>query len=327
MPFTLRWIEWPLMMPHSQRCLSWTVEWIANDGTVDLGTCLDTQTLSQAYAKHTGLRPPTKKRKLAKKQKAWSDAAPAPEPDADRQAPTELASTTTTLPIGLPDANPPSHSATEQSPPATSPSPISQQSVKVPSPRAPSLNTSPLSPSFYLHIPNPRTPSSTPTLLPLSSARPLSTLLRNHLIREFPTIYVLPYPPEELPSEKYALQRDFAGEVAAELEGILDGGGDRGTRTLDGGGRGTRTLDGGMNEGEERSAGKAVDDRTESGDRQEGDKHDSDRHNSAGGDRARSDGSTAEKGSGRATQEMDEPVGGALATGPDELSWIMRAVS
>jgi len=52
---------------------------------------------------------------------------------------------------------------------------------------------------FYLHKPHTTYPH--PVLVPLSPQSTLSTCLQNRLILEYPTVYVLPQPPSELPSD------------------------------------------------------------------------------------------------------------------------------
>ncbi|MCJ1391361.1 hypothetical protein MMC18_004224 [Xylographa bjoerkii] len=276
----------------SQRCIAWTVEWITNNDTADLGTCLETQTLSQAYAKHIREPPPAKKRKLSKKKSGNSNAASVPKADSTDPAPLKLHSA-----IGSSPPNPSHASSLDLKTAAQSPLSIGQPSVFQHAFNAPSQ-------SFYLHIPNPKTPSSKPTLLPLSPSKPLSELLRSRLVREFPTVYVLDNPPKNLPPEKYTLQRDLTGEVAAELAGILDEG---------------------KEEGEERSEGEMTDDDTGKFDGEGGHRtqiHGTDCDEGYGKSRT-SDNAKVQDGEG--DKDVDEPAG-TLATGHDELSWIMREV-
>ncbi|MCJ1384969.1 hypothetical protein MMC17_008087 [Xylographa soralifera] len=273
----------------NQRCISWTIEWITNSGTADIGTCVETWTLSQAFAKHIGEPPPAKKRKLSKKKKEHNDAASLPTSEVKGPAPPQLSPTTESPPSDLSQASPPNRNSI-----APHTLPIVHSPDLPPAPKIPPQ-------SFYLHIPNPKTPSSKPTLLPLPSSQPLSALLRNRLVREFPTIYVLDHPPEELPPEKYTLQRDIACEVAAELAGLLDGGKEK---------------------GEERSEGEV-----DAEDTKDGHEKEDHREQAAGKDH---NGSSSASSS-TAFQEdvenkaIDKPLG-SLATGNDELSWIMRAV-
>ena len=82
---------------------------------------------------------------------------------------------------------------------------------------------------FYLHVP--RLPSPQPVLIPLPPDSNLFTCLRNHLILEFPTIYVLPYPTSELPIsylteeafDKKMQQESFRESVLARLTGNEEG--------------------------------------------------------------------------------------------------------
>ena len=82
---------------------------------------------------------------------------------------------------------------------------------------------------FYLHVP--RLPSPQPVLIPLPPDSNLFTCLRNHLILEFPTIYVLPYPTSELPDsylteeafDKKMQQESFRESVLAKLTGNEEG--------------------------------------------------------------------------------------------------------
>ncbi|MCJ1288006.1 Box C/D snoRNA protein 1 [Xylographa opegraphella] len=164
--------------PFSQRCISWTIEWITADGSTRLGTCAETQTLPHAFAQHSAAAaPPAKKRKPSKR-------------DADRcdTIETSKSGTRTSPPTALPSTTAPPPSASSSVLPMTAP---------------PSF-------SFYLHIPSPP-PHPPLLLLPLSPSRPLATLLRARRVREFPTVYVLPYAPEELPEERYTLLREGGG--------------------------------------------------------------------------------------------------------------------
>lgn len=82
---------------------------------------------------------------------------------------------------------------------------------------------------FYLHAP--RLPSPQPVLIPLRHDCTLSANLRNHLVLEFPTIYVLESPPSELPDDyiteeafdKQMQQESFRDSVMAKLTGNEEG--------------------------------------------------------------------------------------------------------
>ena len=82
---------------------------------------------------------------------------------------------------------------------------------------------------FYLHAP--RLPSSEPVLIPLAPDSSLSECLRNHLVLEFPTIYVLDQPANDLPCgyitedgfDKKMQQEDFRDNLMAKLTGNEEG--------------------------------------------------------------------------------------------------------
>jgi hypothetical protein len=67
----------------------------------------------------------------------------------------------------------------------------------------------PASLSYHLYLLRPHTPSSLPkVLVPLDPAKPLDHHLQRRVVLEFPTIYVLTSPPEELPT-KFMLEKDY----------------------------------------------------------------------------------------------------------------------
>ena len=82
---------------------------------------------------------------------------------------------------------------------------------------------------FYLHVP--RLPSPQPVLIALPPDSNLFTCLRNHLVLEFPTIYVLPYSTSELPDtylteeafDKKMQHESYRESVLAKLTGNEEG--------------------------------------------------------------------------------------------------------
>lgn len=82
---------------------------------------------------------------------------------------------------------------------------------------------------FYLHAP--RLPSTQPVLIPLSHDASLSISLRNRLVLEFPTIYVLECSASEMPDgyvleevfDKKMQQESFRDSVMAKLRGNEEG--------------------------------------------------------------------------------------------------------
>lgn len=68
----------------------------------------------------------------------------------------------------------------------------------------------PVQSQYHFYLLRPYTPSIFPkVLIPLDSSRPLSELLRNRVLLEFPTIYVLEHSPENGLPEIYMLEKDF----------------------------------------------------------------------------------------------------------------------
>jgi len=76
---------------------------------------------------------------------------------------------------------------------------------------------------FYLHLPHPAIPSSKPTLFPIAPSLTLSTTLRNRIVREYPTIYVLNQQTGDSPSARFTVQREIDAELEEEIMGMLDG--------------------------------------------------------------------------------------------------------
>ena len=60
-------------------------------------------------------------------------------------------------------------------------------------------------PHFYLHNPRPDRPMKQTALIPLAATDTLGSALRNRVVLEYPTIYVLPLREDELTEEKYVV--------------------------------------------------------------------------------------------------------------------------
>lgn len=70
-------------------------------------------------------------------------------------------------------------------------------------------------PYFYLH--RPRTRSKLPVLIPISPDKTITETLRDRIVLEFPTIYVLTEAPESMPREKFMLDEEY---ILKEREGL-----------------------------------------------------------------------------------------------------------
>ncbi|MCJ1252198.1 hypothetical protein MMC24_000002 [Lignoscripta atroalba] len=206
-----------------QRCISWTIEWVHPDGNRELGTCLASQMLSEAYRKHKERsQPPTKKRKRKSKEPPVPDVATRNTEDPKLQPlPSTEPTTTTSIapapPSPLANSSPGTHPTTSIPPPTLNTTLTNPSSSSSPSPSDTSFP--PPSINFYLHLP--RIPSPLPTLLPLPLQSTLSTALQNRLILEFPTIHVLPYTPDDLPNNLYTLAKEAAGGQEGQLREML----------------------------------------------------------------------------------------------------------
>ncbi|MCJ1301112.1 hypothetical protein MMC08_003911 [Hypocenomyce scalaris] len=196
------------------RCVVWSVEWIHDDGSKELGTCLETLPLSEAYARHLQEKQPaSKKRKLASGPYSEPKPNAAPANTGDVQSPPEASKehvTSSDPPRITPQSSPPAEDLAQA---AVPPSPVPLASTG----HAASSTTS----HFYLL--RPHTPSASRVLIPLLPTSTLSTSLNHRVILEFPTIYILPYLPDALP-EGFMLEEQFLGyseKENRELEALL----------------------------------------------------------------------------------------------------------
>ena len=73
------------------------------------------------------------------------------------------------------------------------------------------------SPERYFYLLKPRTASREKVLISLDSSSTLGNSLRNQLVLEFPTIYVLPMPPEQLP-KRFMLEKQYMEQEKEEQQ-------------------------------------------------------------------------------------------------------------
>ncbi|MCJ1472467.1 hypothetical protein MMC13_001115 [Lambiella insularis] len=224
-----RWIK-------NDKGVSWTIEWIFDDSHAELGSCLDAWPISKAFATHLEfssplVKKPKQARNKGRKKRAPSssleEVRPASLPDTASAVLEDKAlveDTSSSILSTAPDAKTliatllPSQ---DQQSPNQLKRPCHSNEHNAPS----STPTSPFR-YFYLHIPNPKVPSPNPTLLPIAQSTPLGKALHGRVVREFPTIYALLHSPNNLPSDKYTLERDHAAEAElalAKLMGIAGG--------------------------------------------------------------------------------------------------------
>lgn len=81
----------------------------------------------------------------------------------------------------------------------------------------------PISPPYF-YLLKPHTPSTSRVLIPVAPTDTLTASLRNHVVLEYPTFYVLDQPADALP-EGFQTEHEWqrrTKEEQAELEGLLD---------------------------------------------------------------------------------------------------------
>ncbi|MCJ1363666.1 hypothetical protein MMC16_002774 [Acarospora aff. strigata] len=215
------------------KCLSWTVEWVHDNGTKELGNALETLPLTDAYAKHLAeKRPPARKRKLDVDQTPASPAATVDAPSKPQlsEAPAADQQPPATRPAAADDAasieSRPSHAPEDdqEAPPSPTPvriSPIDSAPPPTTNPLLPEPPSTQPCPPLHFYLLRPHTPSASPVLIPLSSSAPLSQSLSHHVILEFPTIYVLPHAPSSLP-DGYTLESVFLGQSRREEDEVRE---------------------------------------------------------------------------------------------------------
>ncbi|KAK2785980.1 hypothetical protein FQN53_007083 [Emmonsiellopsis sp. PD_33] len=218
------------------KCLSWTVEWVVVEGAErrrGISKCLETTGVRDAFerssfAKGMGGRDDRDKEKGKGKEKEKGECAgdmlppppPQPQPSiitirnefmpADSQD--ERARSPTALSHTLsPEPEPKSVSASTSTP-APQPNPES-----TPEPEQKHTHT------FYLH--RPHTPSRLPVLIPIPhpSTTTITDALRERVVLEFPTFYVLPWTPDALPKNRFVLEEVYLRENAGKEDGEVEG--------------------------------------------------------------------------------------------------------
>lgn len=199
-----------------------------DDGHKELGTCLETLPVSEAYANYVRDKQPT-----SKKRKHHSRSNPELKPEVTA-AVIEVVGSAAKDPTEQATSSQSSQVASKLPPPAEEKTETAVSSCI--SPSAITNRTASLTPyNFYLL--RPHTPTASHVLVPLAPASTLSTSLKNRVVLEFPTIFVLPYPPEALPGQ-YMLEEQFLGyseQENKELEALLNEVGMQGTFPLDDG--------------------------------------------------------------------------------------------
>ncbi|EFW18296.1 hypothetical protein D8B26_005108 [Coccidioides posadasii str. Silveira] len=213
------------------KCVNWTVEWIFPDGQKTITRCLETITIGTAFSR----TPYAKEHDLVEKEQTSkakpmrsipsSDSKEEPEPRPELDAGKEITGEASR------DGGERSRTLTpEESLPLTGQSNPEQLSTKTEDQNT-STNekgTPKISPEIHLYLHRPRTRANIPVLVPLPASVTLSEALRGRKVLEFPTLYALSLPPDQLAGGEYMLEADYlaqygAEEKMAEEQGNSDG--------------------------------------------------------------------------------------------------------
>ncbi|KAI9703849.1 MAG: hypothetical protein M1836_007621 [Candelina mexicana] len=215
----------------NQKCLSWTVEWIHQDGSRDLEDCLETLGLCERYATLLRVKKsrqnyrPGKKLKRSHNPKSSIDSvtdSTATEPAENANSIAEITAEAVSLqPTSFtPDAPPePIYSGLKRKPIDESAA-ASTEYKPIPPTSEPliTLSTDPETPpDYYFYLLRPHTASSSHVLIPISSSAPLKESLNNQIVLEFPTIYALKNAPDALP-EGFIQESEYLGQSRAEAQ-------------------------------------------------------------------------------------------------------------
>ncbi|KAL8967375.1 MAG: hypothetical protein Q9183_002951, partial [Haloplaca sp. 2 TL-2023] len=187
--------------------IAWTVEWVHKNGSREIASCPDTESLGAAYHRICTSQVSTNESQLAsggisrKRRKLNAEAAPSPATDQLERAAT----------------NPPL--------PAALQSPLPKPALDISSPAIHSKQLPSLELNFYLLLPS--TPTAYRVLIPLQSEQPLSAALTDRLVLEYPTIYALKQTPDKLPTgfiteQDYLHQMVDKGQAQQRLAEMLE---------------------------------------------------------------------------------------------------------
>jgi hypothetical protein len=189
-----------------QKCINWQVEWIKDDGSRVLGKVLEIHPIGEAYAalqeEQRRASMTAAERKQDKKRRATEIKRVAKKARVD----SEFDILTQISTMQNPDSSAWDQVVVPEFEEADGKSGLGTDSEFIPTPSYDSVEASTV---FYFYLHRPYTTSSNPrVLIPLSSSEPLSTLLRNRVVLEYPTIYAITSLPNSLP-DKFMLEDDY----------------------------------------------------------------------------------------------------------------------
>ncbi len=189
-----------------QKCINWQIEWIKDDGSHVLAKVLEIHPLGEAYAalleEQRRVSMTAAEKKQDKKRKAT---------EIKRRAKKTKADFGFDLLMQRSSLQNPESSAWDQItiPECEEVESISRMEADTELIPLCSNTSYDASAVHYLYLHRPYTPSSHPRILiPLNASEPLSSLLRNRVVLEFPTVYALPSSPKSLP-DSFMLEDDY----------------------------------------------------------------------------------------------------------------------
>ncbi|OGM48746.1 HIT finger domain protein [Aspergillus bombycis] len=192
--------KWMPKYVFLNKCLNWSVEWVAPDGERRIRLCLESLTLAEAYDRSFPL---SKEEREQKKKDQESKAEQVGVNSSER----------------LPDTRDPTPSTAEATPQeapqeAVLPNPESETKPDITPQDQPMQSTDEITShrELYVYLHRPRTSTKQPVLVPLSPTATLTSALRGRTVLEFPTIYILSNSPDALSEEensKFLLEKDY----------------------------------------------------------------------------------------------------------------------
>ena len=183
----------------TNHCISWTVEWIDRAGKRTHVRCDDTLTVADAHARavQQNTQSTNKKRKRDASQKATTEESRLTSKQ-DPALQTSVLETSST------------QKAENVEGPISVSNPLANRADEA----------SPLQEPLHFYLCKTHTRSIHTVLIPLASSDTISTCLKNRIILEFPTIYVLPSSPDLLPEPYISESQYFRRRRAVGGAGI-----------------------------------------------------------------------------------------------------------
>ncbi|KAF1817060.1 hypothetical protein P152DRAFT_510367 [Eremomyces bilateralis CBS 781.70] len=188
--------------------IRWMVEWIHDDGSKRLGHMIENESLADGYR---AMIEPKESRSSKKRKRPSEGEGPVHNESQDGNLPPDqsLQPEPNEVEVAKQPDQPTSEPTPSQGPDANLDTAGSRLNAHSTDPED-LIDEGPPShfPDRHFYLLMPQTPGKHTVLVPLSAQTILSEALRGRVIMEFPTIYVLPQLPEELP-EPFALESKY----------------------------------------------------------------------------------------------------------------------